>query len=79
MGPNPFDYLAASYNQDGTRISFLEWNGSQWQGYADLEGYTLATQRPQAQWGKSPRLSEFYNVYDWVAESGYDNFVNWVE
>lgn len=79
LGPNPFDYLAVSYSQDGTAISFLEWNGNQWQGYNDMEGYAFSKQRSQNQWGKSFKLSDFYKVYDWNGDDGYNNFADWVE
>jgi len=78
-GPNPFDYLGVRYNADGTALALFEWNGSAWQAYTDLAGYTLNTQRPREQWGQFYQISKWYPVYDWIADDGYNNFAKWVE
>jgi hypothetical protein len=77
LGVNPFLYLGAQYNYDGTELTPYEWNGTQWVVYADFSKYELKTQQPQEKWDKFYQLSKWYTVYDWVANNGYENFSNW--
>ncbi len=32
----------------------------------------------QKYWGNGYKLSNFFDVYDWVKDNGYNNFSNWV-
>ena len=79
LGNNPFDYLGVGYNDNGTSLNLIEWADGRWESYGDANGYSLATQRPHDQWGKAYQLSHFYEVYDWIAGDGYNNFSKWVE
>lgn len=78
LGANPFLFLGFQYNIDGTVLTPYQWDGSQWQVYADFSQYRLQIQRPQEDWNKFYQLSQRYPVYDWVANDGYENFSNWV-
>jgi hypothetical protein len=78
LGVDPFLFLGAQYNIDGTELTPYQWNGSQWLVYADFSSYKLKTQRPREDWNKFYQLSKWYSVYDWIADNGYENFSNWV-
>jgi hypothetical protein len=76
-GPNPFNNLALEISGDGTRVRPTEWKDGKWQYYTDLDPYTLARQ-PHPQRGQHLRLTYWYPVYDWVENSGYENFDSWI-
>ena len=79
LGYNPFDYLAACFNEDGTKITkFLEYN-EKWVDFKEHDGFTLNRAMASRFFNQCTKLSEFYSVYDWIAEDGYNNFVNWVK
>lgn len=77
-GPNPFEYLATRYSDDGTMLTPYEWSNGKWIVYADYPAYKLATPCPAEDHGKFEQLSKHRRIYDWVAENGYDNFSDWV-
>jgi antiphage defense system Thoeris ThsB-like protein len=77
LGPNPFDYLGMEISEDGTRGTPRVWNGTQWVYYQDLDAFTIA-QQPLDKRGKRFQLSHWLPVYDWVANSGFQNFGSWV-
>jgi Thoeris protein ThsB, TIR-like domain len=77
LGPDPFNNLALQFNDSGTRVQPIEWKGEQWQYYADLDEYLLE-QRPHPKRGQCLRLTHWYSVYDWVQNSGYENFDSWI-
>lgn len=76
-GPNPLEHMAISVSDDGLTGQFTEWNGSQWAWYQDLEKFSL-NQQPTQLRGKSLRLTHWFKTYDWIADSGYENFSTWI-
>ena len=79
LGPNPFDYLAYQYSNDGKKLSIFEWKNRKWVGYQDLDPYTLKTTAPLSKQGKLYKLSSDYSTYNWIRNDGYNNFATWVE
>lgn len=77
-GPNPFDYLALSIESSGQKATPLEWKNGQWSAYTDADGFVISP-RPEAERGKSFKLSNWLRTYDWVADRGYENFSTWVD
>ena len=79
LGPNPFDYLAYQYSNDGKRLSIFEWKNRKWVEYQDLAPYTLKTIASLPKRGKFYKLSSDYSIYNWIRNDGYNNFAKWVE
>ena len=79
LGPNPFDYLAYQYSDNGRKLSIYEWKNRKWIQYQDLAPYSLKTTAPVLKRGKLYKLSSLYRVYNWVRNDGYNNFSKWVE
>ena len=79
LGPNPFDYLAYQYSNDGKKLSIFEWKNRKWVEYQDLAPYTLETTAPLHKRGKFYKLSSDYSIYNWIRNDGYNNFAKWVE
>jgi hypothetical protein len=78
-GPNPCDYLALSYSNDGTRLIPYEYKNGKWIQYDKHDGWTLKTIANKSLWGQTKKLKELgYQVYDWVKDDGYNNFKTWV-
>ncbi len=79
LGPNPFDYLAYQYSNDGKKLSIFEWKSGKWVKYQDLAPYPLKTIAPLRKRGICYKLSSNYPTYNWVKNDGYNNFAKWVE
>ncbi len=78
-GPNPFDYLALKYSDDGKKVEVFEAKDGKWVAYAKLSGYALKNIAAEHRWGKLFKLSSLgYKIYCWSADDGYNNFATWV-
>lgn len=78
-GPNPFDYLALKYSDDGKKIEVFEAKDGKWDVYAKLSGYTLENTAAEQRWGKFFKfLSLGYKIYCWSEDDGYNNCSTWV-
>jgi hypothetical protein len=81
LGPNPFEYLAIRYSDSGITATMLEWTGSVWKEYEEIDSsasYQLKTAAAADRRGRTIQLHEFYRLYDWIANDGYKNFGGWV-
>jgi len=76
-GANPFDNLCLAISADGTKATPTEWSDGKWVWYSDLDSFAIHAQ-PEANRGKTLRLSHWLPVYDWVAGNGYENFNTWI-
>ena len=75
-GANPFDYLGYG-ERDGNLFPMVKYQS----GWKDAP-YQAAISRSTAAYLRNtdrPVLSSLFSVYDWVDDSGYDNFGTWVE
>lgn len=78
-GPNPFDYLALKYSDDGTKVEVFEAVNGKWVAYTKLPKYALKKTASEQRWGKLFKLSSLgYKIYCWSADDGYNNFATWV-
>lgn len=81
LGPNPLEYVGVTYSQDGRTMTLWEKNGQIWERYTKIEGksdFTISQVAAEYR-GKGYNLSNFYRIYDWGADDGYNNFANWVK
>lgn len=78
QGPNPFDYLAIEFSSDGKKIFLSEYKNGKWVRYDNLDGWSVSGIN-QSDWGKSYKLSKYFDVYDWVDDNGYTNFDKWIQ
>ena len=81
LGPNPFDYIGATFSDNGETITLWETSSGEWVRYDKIENSASHTipQVSQEFRGKGFKLSSFYNAYDWILEDGYRNFSSWVK
>ncbi len=79
LGPNPFEHLGVKYAADGKAGELVEWTGTVWKPYTQIEGKAFhALKAPAGYSGKSVQLKDLYKTYDWIADDGYNNFSNWL-
>jgi hypothetical protein len=78
-GPNPLEYVGVTFSESGQTATLLEKTNGKWIAYDQIDGTaSYRFEVAQKYWGNGYKLSEFYRVYDWVADDGYKNFSTWV-
>lgn len=79
-GPNSLSYVGVSYSKSGLTATLHEKVNGKWKKYAEIDGSASHTTARVAQQyrGKGFNLAQWYKVYDWIEDNGYDNFSTWV-
>jgi len=77
QGLNPFNYLGFYIDEYGRRTSYQELDGASWKHFDELVPESTTFDRKF--WGRGYRLSEWVPCYDWITDSGYNNFASWIE
>lgn len=77
-GNNPFYYLGISFSKDGKKIYLHDFINDKWIKYPDLDGWDVKEVEKKYR-EKIHRLSDLYEIYDWIDDDGYNNFSNWVQ
>ncbi len=77
-GANPFDFLGLTFSADGKKLHMLEYNGNQWVPYNHIPTIDVTWAVQRTYWGTSHKLSNFYRLFCWQGDNGYQNFSNWV-
>ena len=75
---NPLYYLGVSFSDDGKKVNLHDFIDNKWIKYPDLEGWNVK-EVDEELIGKIHRLSEAFEIYDWIDNIGYNNFSNWVK
>jgi hypothetical protein len=80
LGPNPLEYVGVTFSADGSTATLWEKNESAWTEYDKIdESANCAFQVEQQFRGKGFNLGNWYQVYKWNANDGYNNFSSWVK
>lgn len=77
-GSNPLYFLGYSFSSDGKKLNLHDYVNNQWITYPDLEGWSV-NEVSEIHRNKIFRLSNKYEIYDWVNDDGYNNFSKWVK
>jgi hypothetical protein len=80
LGPNPLEYLGVTYSVSGLTATLHEVLNGNWKEYAELDGgasYQVPAV-PEQYRGKGFSFGQWYHIYDWVLNDGYNNFSDWV-
>ena len=77
-GDNPLYFLGFSFSSDGKRLNLHDYVENKWIKYSDLDGWAVKEVDKKYR-DKIYRLSDEYEIYDWVEDDGYNNFSNWVQ
>lgn len=80
LGPDPLEYVGVSYSNDGLTATLHEKNSNGWVKYDKIDGTAdFAVKAHPQHRGKGFNLSNFFKLYDWVEDNGYDNFSMWLK
>lgn len=80
QGPNPLSYVGVTFSDSGLTATLHENAIGVWHEYSEIDGsasYQTGAVAPQYR-GQGFNLAQWYPVYDWVADDGYNNFATWV-
>lgn len=78
-GPNPLEYVGVTFSESGLTATLWELQNGKWVEYSEIDGSaSYRVEVAQKYRGKGFHLGNFYSVFDWVADDGYDNFATWV-
>lgn len=80
QGPNPFKPLGITYSQSGITRTLWEIQSQKWQKYKEIGGSACweGTAVAEKYRNKGFNFGQWYPVYDWVSDDGYENFSTWV-
>lgn len=78
LGNNPLDYLGYSFSSDGKKLNLHDYINGKWIKYPDLDGWSVKEVDEKYR-NKIYRLSNKYEIYNWVEDDGFNNFSNWVK
>jgi len=59
-------------------LNLHDYIDGKWIKYPDLEGWSVKEVEEKHR-NVIYRLSNKYEIYDWVDDDGYNNFANWVK
>jgi len=81
LGPNPFTYVGVTFSDDGREATLWEVVNGDWVRYEKIDGSATyaCNQVSDPYRGKGFNFSNFYSVYDWNSNDGFNNFANWVK
>lgn len=80
-GPNPFEYLGFRVHESKNQLELLEYNvnNKTWETYKELASISLSNIRYDLKGKKAGKFSSLFTIYDWVDNTGYNNFSLWTE
>lgn len=78
-GANPLEYVGVSFSDSGLKATLWEKTNGKWFEYKKIDGSaSYQFEVEQKYRGNGYNLSQFYSVYDWVTDNGFNNFSTWV-
>lgn len=77
-GPDPFAHLGLQIAENGLTGRPTVWDGRRWVYYSDHDAFSIS-QQPVNKRGNNYQLSHWFRTYDWINDSGYSYFNDWIE
>ena len=78
-GPNPLEYVGVTFSESGKTATLWEKRNGKWVKYSKVDGSSsYRVDVAQKYRGNGYNLNNFYYIYDWVADDGYNKFSTWV-
>jgi hypothetical protein len=79
-GANPLQYIGVTYSTNGQEATLWELIGSEWVKYDRIDGSARYAVNVSEQYrNKGFNLSNWYPVYDWNTNDGFNNFATWLK
>lgn len=80
QGPNPFLHVGVTFSASGETATLWERVGDNWVQYDKIDGSaSYRVQVGQKYRGQGYNLGNWYPVYDWITNDGFNQFTNWVK
>ncbi len=80
IGPNPLEYIGVTFSDDGQTATLWEKNTNDWVKYNKIDGSADYSFHVEQQFrGKGFNLANWYTLYDWNTDDGFNNFSSWVK
>jgi MTH538 TIR-like domain (DUF1863) len=79
-GPNPFQYVGVTFSASGETATLWEKIGDKWVEYDKVDdGASYRFQVSQPYRGNGYNLGNWYPVYDWNSDDGFNKFSGWLK
>jgi len=78
LGQNPLDYVGV-YAKSNDVYHLIYKKNNKWYYYTEIDGTSKVNVKHSLTLNKNLPLSNFYNIYKWNGDDGYNNFANWVD
>lgn len=79
LGKNPLDYVGI-YAEDNQSYHLVEKKeDGKWYYYKEIDSSSKITISHQLELNRSLPLSNFFQIYKWNGDGGYNNFKDWVQ
>jgi hypothetical protein len=79
LGKNPLDYIGV-YATDNNSYDLIEKkDDGKWYYYTEIDSSSKVTTKHTLPLKENIPLSNYFSVYKWNADDGYNNFKNWVK
>jgi len=77
LGKNPLDYVGV-FAKDYDSYHLIYKNNNKWYYYKEIDGVSQVNKKHKLTLNKNLPLSDFFEVYKWNKDKGYNNFAKWV-
>lgn len=79
-GPNPFEYVGVTFSASGETATLWQKIGDKWAEYDKVDdGASYRFHVSQQYRGNGYNLGNWYPVYDWNADDGFNRFSTWIK
>ena len=79
LGKNPFDYVGV-YAKNKDTLDLIQYKSNKWYYYTEIDSTSSFTYKNHGlAVEKTHKLSNFYSIYKWNKDDGFNNFKNWVK
>lgn len=78
-GPSSLEHAGVTFSDSGLTATLWEKINGKWVKYDKIDrSASYRVDVAQKYRGKGYNLGNFFNVYDWVSDNGYNNFSIWI-
>ena len=78
LGKNPLDYVGV-YAKNNYEYHLVYKSNNKWYYYKEIDGDSKVSMKHGLTLNEVLPLSNFYKIYMWNKDDGYNNFKNWVK
>ncbi len=77
-GANPLEYVGVTFSDSGKTATLWERVDGDWVEYENIDGSaSYRVDVAKKYHGNGYNLGNFYNIYDWIADNGYNNLAQY--